>query len=142
MSIKLKYFLVMVATFLVASYVCNDHRAYVYENNLDSVFADMGSNLFCVPLVCHLWWLLNFSPAKNKLYDVVLLTSSYVLYEFMTYFFPSVGTFDILDIIGLIVSAFATFIILRLEDQKGFHLAYRDFKSTYLNLATGLINSK
>jgi hypothetical protein len=131
MSTKMKYSIVLAITFLIGIYVCNVHRDYIYENNLDSVLADMGANLFCVPFMCYLWWATGFKPTQSKVLDVTALTLVYVVNEVFTYFSPDFGTFDMLDIWGLIIGAVVTLIILRLIDDNDFQLAYINYKNFF-----------
>ncbi len=100
--------------FLYVFFINTYYRPYIYKNEiLDFGIADIGNNIVIIPFTYFLTYLLRrkfiFSDFKDILFQFLILSGLEVLSVFVSY----IGTFDFNDIIGLLLGAFLTYIIMQ-----------------------------
>ena len=111
---KKKYILGLIICFIHSYVVNNFYRPYIFKNGIyDFGIADIGNNISFIPGLFFLLYLLRkkFIFSKNK--DIILHFSILCLVEFLSYFIPHFGTFDLKDIVGLFIGAIMLYFYVR-----------------------------
>jgi len=90
------------------------YRPFIYTNDFfDFHFADTIGSLFCVPAATFFFRGISNNHSYNKL--ILLSVIAFFIYEFLSLFdFFFWGTFDVYDLIAIIIGALITFGIGRL----------------------------
>ena len=130
-----KLLLLILLTFLIILnfILSTTYRNYIYDNSInDFGLADVGYNIFAVLTISITSWLGLFQLTQNKLIDILLFTLAYVIWEFLTLKFSSLGTFDKKDLMALCLSGIITLLLLYFVDKFTFQTDWLKIKS-YLN---------
>lgn len=91
------------------------YRPYVYLSKLnDFGFADIGNNLTFVPGV----YLIYMYTNKKKLVSPYYCLLLFCIIELASFFFTTLGTFDLKDILGLIIGTLFLKLFLKYQNVK------------------------
>lgn len=98
---------------MLIGYLLNSiYRPFAYANHIkDFGLADAGNNLIFVPGIYFLNLLVRNKPIFTYFKDILLVLSLYLFVETLQMLDIIPGTFDLMDIIGLIIGAMLTFIL-------------------------------
>lgn len=106
-------YLIFTLFFLLSGYLLNSiYRPFAYANQInDFGLADAGNNLIFVPGIYFLNLLIRNKPILTYFNDILLILGFYLLVELLQMLAIIPGTFDFMDIIGLIIGALLTFVL-------------------------------
>jgi hypothetical protein len=104
MTNTLKY-IFFFAFLLLGLLLSHFYRPFIYQNKIfDFGIADVGSNLFVIPVTLILLSILNLCNSKNSKQILLILVFISVSHEILSYYFNYFGTFDWKDIIAYLLS--------------------------------------
>lgn len=128
-KLKIKYILVLVIFFVLSLVISVPYRSYIYKNAYyDFGVADVGYNIFAVPVISLFSWLGFFNFSKNKFIDILLFTGIYLILEIASSYFPIFGVFDIKDIMALLFSGLIAMVLLYAFDKNSIQTFFNRFK--------------
>lgn len=97
------------------------YRPFIYNSNYtDLGFADFGSNLLAVPVMCVFLSLWRTYTLKEWSRNIVQATAVLVIFEVSSYYYPVLGSFDVKDVVALIVGSLVYVIIKLYRHEKAF----------------------
>ena len=101
--------------FLLMGFFLNSwYRPYIYSNEIDDYgLADIGNNISFVPGVYFLLLLIRQKFSFGILKDIFVHTTILIFLEIAALFIGGIGTFDFKDIIGLLIGAGITYLIMK-----------------------------
>jgi hypothetical protein len=103
-------FLCLVYNYLITSY----YRPYIYSHKIDDFgLADIGNNISFIPGVYLLMRVFNQKYIYSKKGDILFHFIVLSCLEILSGFIPHIGTFDIKDILGLLIGAILLFLFIK-----------------------------
>ena len=105
--------------FLVIGYFLSSvYRPYIYSNEInDFGIADIGNNVIFIPGIYFLSQLILKKPIIGTYKDIIYHTFFLIVIEILSFFVKGIGTFDSKDILGLIIGAGITYLIVRFRTE-------------------------
>lgn len=105
-----KYIISGVSIGIIGLILSHTYRPYIYENHIyDFHIADTIGSIVCVPAATLLFYGFTDKYSIGKL--TLIITLTYLFYEFLG-LLNIHGTFDLYDIIAIIISGICTYFIL------------------------------
>ena len=99
---------------LMGLVLSNWYRPYIYSHEInDYGLADIGNNISFVPGVYFLLLLVRQKFYFGTLKDILWHTTILIFLETASLFVRGIGTFDFKDIIGLLIGAGITYLIMK-----------------------------
>jgi len=119
---KQNQYLILLIVFITIAIIINTpYRHFVYTHGIkDFGLADSGSKLFIVSIFSLMSWIGLFKLSQNKVLDIFIVSSAYVVLEFLSYFIPYLGVFDYRDLIALFFGITIALLIVFYSDRKSF----------------------
>lgn len=102
---------------LILILLYNSYISIEIKPNYNTILGDVGGNLFFIPFVYIILYLIKKVPIKSFFIDNTIFLLILIIVEF-TQFITSLGVFDILDIIGLFIGYIFSLIIFRFYKSK------------------------
>ena len=105
--------------FLVIGYFLSSvYRPYIYSNEInDFGIADIGNNVIFIPGIYFLSQLILKKPIIGTYKDIIYHTFFLIVIEILSFFVKGIATFDSKDILGLIIGAGITYLIVRFRTE-------------------------
>ena len=92
--------------------------SYIYSNEInDFGIADIGNNVIFIPGIYFLSQLILKKPIIGTYKDIIYHTFFLIVIEILSFFVKGIGTFDSKDILGLIIGAGITYLIVRFRTE-------------------------
>ena len=108
--INKKYIISGVSVGIIGLILSHTYRPYIYENHIyDFHIADTIGSIVCVPAATLLFYGFTDKYYIGKL--TLIITLTYIFYELLG-LLNIHGTFDLYDIIAIIISGICTYFIL------------------------------
>ena len=102
---KIILYIILIVIFIYSFYISTEVKPY-YK----SILGDIGGNLFFIPFIYIILFLIKKVPVKSFFIDNTYLFIFFIVIEVSQYFIP-LGVFDFLDIIGLFIGYIISLII-------------------------------